>query len=150
MTINIDKLTQAERARKRLQDQAHGIGVTEAFIRNVVSTFYGKIRTHPALGPIFDDSIGDDWDTHLETMERFWCSVALNLGTYSGKPVQTHMALPRIAPHQFGVWLGLFEQTLDELAPTPDAKSHMLTRAQRIADTLEKAVAKRGTYENAP
>ncbi len=143
MTEKLNTLSRSEIKRRQLQEEAYSIGVTEAFIREVVTVFYGKIRKHPLLGPIFEERIGDNWGTHIDTMERFWCSVTLNYGTYSGKPVQSHVAIPRISPQQFSVWLGLFGQTLAELAPSPEAQEHMMIRAERMSGTLEKAIRKR-------
>ena len=104
----------AELARQKIRSDAAAMGIDEDFISDLVDTFYASIRAHPALGPVFNDNIGD-WEPHLETMKRFWNSVALNSGTYSGKPMQVHMQVRGITRNQFPVWLGLFEQALRTL-----------------------------------
>lgn len=129
--------------RQNLQDAAHAIGITDALIHEVVHEFYAKVRQHPLLGPVFEEEIGDRWDAHLETMVRFWSSVALNSGRYSGKPVLVHKEIAGITPGQFSVWLGLFEQTLSALAPSSEAKAYLMQRAGRIARTLKAAIEAR-------
>jgi hemoglobin len=136
-------MTHAELVRQQLRADAAKIGVTEDFISDMVFAFYAKVRGHPVLGPVFDSAIGENWDAHLDTMTRFWCSVALNAGTYGGKPVAVHMANPAIQPQHFGVWLGLFQATLDDMAPTPAATAYMMGRAERIAANLTRAVHNR-------
>ncbi|MBW4707468.1 group III truncated hemoglobin [Roseobacter sp. YSTF-M11] len=141
--MSMELLRHGELKRRQLQHGAAAIGITEEFITHVVADFYTRIRRHPVLGRIFDAQVGDNWDEHLATMRRFWCSVALNTGTYSGKPVIVHTALPQISPAHFDIWLGIFEQTLDARAPTTAAKEHMMIRAQRIARNLQLAIATR-------
>ena len=130
----------AELARQKIRADAAAMGVDEDFISDLVDTFYASIRAHPALGPVFNDNI-DDWGPHLETMKRFWNSVALNSGTYAGKPMQVHMQVRGISRNQFPVWLGLFEQALRTViqrreAASEGAVAYFMTRAERIAQSL--------------
>lgn len=37
----------------------------------LVRTFYGKIREHETLGPIFDQMVMD-WESHFELLTDFW------------------------------------------------------------------------------
>ena len=53
-----------------------------------------------------------------------------------------HMRLPVDAGH-FDRWLALFEETAREVCP-PEAVTHFLERARRIASSLEMGVA--GTH----
>ena len=56
-----------------------------------------RARAMPLLGPVFDAAIaGDEWPRHLETMRRFWSSVMLASGQYSGNPVAVHRAVAGI------------------------------------------------------
>jgi hemoglobin len=65
--------------------------------------------------------------------------VALMTGRYHGTPMPKHMVLPVDAGH-FDRWLQLFEETAHELCP-PEAESHFVERARRIASSLEMGVA---------
>lgn len=129
----------AEQRRAEIQARAAEMGIDEAFISRLVETFYGHVRRHPKLGPIFASAI-DDWDEHLPKMKAFWSSVALNSGRYSGKPVPAHQNLSGVEEADFADWLSLFEQTLHEIAPTPEIVPYFMERAARIAESLRLAM----------
>jgi len=116
-------------------------GITEAMIERLVRAFYDKVRADEVLGPIFEARIRD-WGPHLQQMFAFWSSVALMTGRYHGTPMVKHMRLPVDAGH-FDHWLALFEQTAREVCP-PEAVTHFMERARRIASSLEMGVA--GTH----
>ncbi|OZB16084.1 MAG: preprotein translocase, partial [Rhodobacterales bacterium 34-62-10] len=46
-------------------------GLDEGILRNLVHTFYDKVRRDVTLGPIFAARI-TDWGPHLERMVAFW------------------------------------------------------------------------------
>ena len=130
----------AQERRAEIQAHAAALGIDEAYISLLVETFYGRIRAHELIGPIFENAIGDDWDHHLKTMKAFWASVALNAGRYSGKPVPAHKKHASIQPWHFNIWLALFEQTLKDTSPTPGAVNYFMERAERIAQSLQLAM----------
>ncbi|WP_420434903.1 group III truncated hemoglobin [Hyphobacterium sp.] len=130
----------ASERRQAIRENAAAMGIDDAYISVLVETFYERVRAHPVLGPVFNDAIGDNWPEHLARMKDFWASVALNAGRYSGKPVPAHKKHASIKPQHFGVWLGLFEQTLTDTAPTPGALSYFMERAHRIAQSLQLAL----------
>lgn len=133
----------SERARERraaIQAHAADIGIDEAYVSTLVDTFYDRVRAHPVLGPIFDGEIGDQWEVHLPKMKQFWSSVTMNTGLYSGKPVPAHTKLSGVRPEDFGIWLEIFEQTLADTAPTPEAAAYFMERARRIAQSLKLAM----------
>ncbi|MDJ0684640.1 MAG: group III truncated hemoglobin [Alphaproteobacteria bacterium] len=130
----------ADERRAEIQAHAAALGIDDAYISLLVETFYGRIRGHALLGPIFVNAIGDDWRHHLEKMKSFWASVALSAGRYSGKPVPAHRKHTSIQPWHFNIWLGLFEQTLKDTAPTPEAVPFFMERARRIAQSLQLAM----------
>ncbi len=86
------RIRSAEERRAEIQANAARLGIDDAFISDLVETFYARVRAHPRLGPIFNGEI-DDWPAHLAKLKDFWASVALNAGRYSGKPVPAHMKL---------------------------------------------------------
>jgi hemoglobin len=76
--------------------------VTEDGIAELVDTFYARIRTDPVLGPVFEGKIAPDaWPKHLATMKRFWSSVMLTSGAYSGNPVGVHRGVPGLERPMF-------------------------------------------------
>jgi hemoglobin len=83
-------------------------------IKQLVNTFYGKVREDKELAPIFNERIQDRWPEHLEKMYRFWQTVLLEEQTYFGAPFVPHADLPVEALH-FEKWLKLFNETVDEL-----------------------------------
>lgn len=130
----------AEERRQEIQARAAAMGIDEAYISHLVDSFYHRVRAHPELGPIFEERIGDHWDPHLAKMKSFWSSVALNSGSYSGRPVPAHKSLSAVTKSHFETWLTLFQQTLEETAPTPEVVPYFMERARRIAESLQLAM----------
>ena len=114
--------------------------VTEESIRLLIDGFYAKVRRDPVLGKVFDSAIAsDEWPEHLATMQRFWSSVMLTSGRYSGNPVAVHRTVLGLERSMFPRWLRLFEQTAHELF-APETASLFIDKAHRIAASLELAV----------
>jgi len=133
------RVRSAEDRRAEIQAHAAELGIDEAFISKLVDTFYQRVRAHPKLGPIFADAV-ENWDAHLPKMKDFWSSVALSSGRYDGKPVPAHQALDNVSEADFSIWLSLFEQTLEAIAPSPPVVPYFMERAQRIARSLQLAM----------
>ncbi len=113
-------------------------GIDDAMIHRVVHTFYDRVRADALLGPVFGGLI-TNWEPHLANMCRFWSSVTLKTGIYSGSPMQRHAPLP-VGAHHFDRWLELFKQTVTEVC-TPTAAVVFLDAAHRIAQSLEFGIA---------
>lgn len=127
--------------RQAIIDHAHSIGINDEYIDVLVETFYTRIRGHDILGPVFQNAIGDNWSVHLSRMKDFWASVTMNAGRYSGKPVPAHKQhSDSIHDWHFGIWLGLFRQTLEDTSPTQEATDYFMVRAERIAESLKLAI----------
>ena len=105
----------------------------EAAIRCLVHAFYGRARADALLGPVFAAAV-DDWDAHLDTLVRFWCSVLLRAGSYRGNPMAAHRPLGLYEEH-FVRWLALWETTAAEVL-TPLQAQHVVEAAQRIGRSL--------------
>jgi len=117
------------------------VGITEAMIHALVHGFYAKIRTDPALGPIFNGAIAEDqWSGHLAKMCDFWSSVMLMTGRFKGAPMPAHIRIAEIRPTHFARWLHLFRQTAQELCP-PEAAAAFIARAEMIAQSLQYGIA---------
>ena len=109
----------------------------EGILRDLVHSFYDKVRGDAVLGPIFAARVVD-WGPHLERMVAFWSSVALMTGRYHGRPVPAHTPLPIDGAH-FQRWLELFRETANEVC-TPSGALQVIERAERIARSLDIAV----------
>jgi hemoglobin len=121
-------------------------GVTEEMIQKLVHGFYAKIRQDPALGPVFNRVIGDNWDVHLAKMCDFWSSVVLMSGRFKGAPMAAHAAVAEIRPTHFARWLHVFHETADELCP-PAAAALFVAKSEIIAQSLQLGIAaSRGEY----
>jgi hemoglobin len=114
--------------------------VTEGSITHLVDTFYARVRRDPCLGPVFEAAIAEaDWPEHLATLQRFWSSVMLTSGRYSGNPVAVHRAVLGMDRALFPSWLALFETTARDLF-TPDLAAAFALKSQRIATSLQLAL----------
>ena len=133
------QIRSADERRRAIQETAARLGIDDAFISTLVETFYARVRADQRLGPIFNGEV-DDWPDHLAKLKDFWASVALNAGRYSGKPVPVHMKLDGVGREDFGLWLGLFRRTLEEIAPGEETVEYFMQRAERIAQSLQLAM----------
>ncbi|MCY0094369.1 group III truncated hemoglobin [Hoeflea ulvae] len=123
------------------------VAISPAEIGLLVDRFYDDIRAHPRLGPIFEERLAGKWDTHLDRMKKFWRSVLLYTGEYSGQPVVKHNALPDLQEDDFRQWLDLFEATTAALFGPPTV-GPIVVIARRIARSLW--LARFGTPFNQP
>lgn len=117
--------------------------LTNEQIEQVMLSFYGQIRTHPDLGPVFINHIGDDdgaWDHHIEKIGRFWRSMILREGGYDGNPMVAHSRAHDVLPRHFEPWLALFDKVLAEELPQPAAQAWSMM-AHRIGGTLQRQIA---------
>jgi hemoglobin len=111
--------------------------VSEETIKQLINSFYGRVRRDPGLGPIFAKAIVEDaWPAHLEKMYAFWSSVMLTSGRYKGNPVIVHRKIDGITPPMFGDWLDLFEATATDLL-VPEIACRFVSAARRIAESLK-------------
>lgn len=88
--------------------------IDEADVRQLVDTFYGKVRQDGLLAPVFESVIGNNWDHHLGRMTDFWSTLLLYTRKFSDDPLTKHLPLALTKEH-FDRWLSLFHETLDEL-----------------------------------
>lgn len=143
------RVRSAEARRAEIQAHAAAMGIDDAFISHLVESFYQRVRAHDVLGPIFNNAV-EDWDAHMPNMKDFWSSVAMSTGRYSGKPVPAHQKLTGVSKDDFAIWLGLFEQTLHDIAPSPDVVPYFMERAQRIAESLKLAMFTLPSLKDSP
>lgn len=120
-------------------------GLDAAAIALLVDRFYGRIRAHPVLGPVFHNAIGEgeaEWDAHLAKLKRFWSAIMFRNGAYQGDPFSAHLKLPDLRPEMFAEWLALFDATAAELFDPPVAAAFS-ERAHRIARSLRMGIFER-------
>jgi hemoglobin len=94
-------------------------------IRQLIGSFYVKVRQDELIGPIFSEVAKVDWDHHLPVMYDFWEGVLFHTGNYAGNPMRVHKQLHEKFPLEqahFDRWLKIFRETLDEHFEGPVAE----------------------------
>lgn len=122
-------------------ESVRGEVLDEAMIARLVHAFYETVRADALLGPVFEARI-HDWPAHLARMCSFWSSIMLMTGSYHGRPMERHQALPIDAGH-FDRWLELFRHSAKAVCP-PETAALFVERAGRIAESLELGRALNG------
>lgn len=112
--------------------------ITPEQIDRVVAVFYGAIRRHEVLGPVFGNHV-TDWPEHEEKIARFWRNAILRQGGYDGNPMRVHMAAGDVRAEHFAPWLALFDETLRRTLPEPQARGWSAL-AHRIGAGLRMGV----------
>ena len=136
MFWKVFQMSFAQVHRENYRRQAKSYGIDAEFVSQMVDGFYTKVRNDAELGPIFDAVIQDQWEPHLVKMKQFWRAIALKTGEYEGRPMPAHLKLKNVTKTHFARWLQLFDENLDEVAPTPEAKAFFQDRARNIARSL--------------
>lgn len=116
--------------------------ITAAEIDAVVTAFYAKVRAHKVLAPVFFDSLpeGDEiWNPHEAKIARFWRNAILMERGYDGNPQRVHSQRELIQPEHFELWLGLFDETLNQLLTKQQATAWSAI-AHRIGGALRMGV----------
>lgn len=108
--------------------------VTDADIAAVVAVFYGVVRQHPVLAPVFAAHI-HDWSAHEAKITRFWRNAILHERSYDGNPLAVHRAAGDVKTAMFTDWLALFDQTLARQLP-PETAAAWSALAHRIGRGL--------------
>jgi hemoglobin len=109
----------------------------------LVRAFYGRAMTDPIIGWLFTDVARLDLEEHVPVITSFWETVLLGGQSYRGGTFRPHAVLHRKAGLRHGHfvrWLGLWEDTVNELfdGPTADeAKAH----ARRVAAAFQRRLA---------
>ena len=101
----------------------------------LVNTFYNSVKENKTLGYIFNDIAKVDWQYHLPKMYSFWASLLLDEHSFSGNPMEKHIALSKITSMtetEFSEWILLFTNTVDALFEGETANEAKL-RAGNIA-----------------
>jgi len=114
--------------------------ITEPALKQLVDTFYARVRQDPLIGPVFNGAIAD-WPDHLDKLQSFWSSVMLTSGRYKGRPLPAHIKHgDAITPASFERWLGIWRETTAELIE-PEIAAALQEKAERIAESLSLGIA---------
>jgi hemoglobin len=111
----------------------------EQQIRELVDSFYSRVRHDELLGPVFADAIGQDWEEHLGKMTDFWSTVVLASRRYKGNPMLAHIALPRLRHEHFERWLTYWKATATEVLGEGQAEV-FVKKAEFMAERLLFAI----------
>ena len=118
-------------------------GLDEAMVKAVVDSFYAKARKDDVIGPVFNRVIAEaDWPDHLDKIASFWSSMLLGTGTYGGRPMPKHMAIPELSDAHFSRWLKLFRETVESICP-PKIAELFIERSERIGQSFRLNIAAR-------
>ena len=117
---------------------------TPESIAQLVHGFYADVRRDPLLGPVFENALHGQWDTHLQRLVDFWSSVALGTRSFKGDVFGKHMALVGVTPAHFAAWVGLWQQHTSRLF-APEVARELQVAAHGIARNLF-----RGYFGNDP
>lgn len=117
----------------------------ESDVRELVHTFYGKVRDNERMGYIFNDVAKVDWNKHLSIMVDFWSNLLFQTGQYKGRPFRQHIPLP-IQKDDFPLWFGLFESTVDELFEGKKA-DYAKEMAAKIASSFALKMEMSGKFD---
>ncbi|SNT68862.1 group III truncated hemoglobin [Paracoccus seriniphilus] len=112
--------------------------ITAEQIDRVVAVFYGAVRRHEVLGPVFAAHV-TDWPQHEDKIARFWKKAILHQPGYDGNPMQVHMAAGDVRAEHFAIWLALFDETLRRSLPA-EAAAGWSALAHRIGRGLRMGV----------
>lgn len=119
--------------------------VCEESIRELIATFYGKVRRDQVLGPIFAAKIApDEWPAHLAKMCDFWSAVMLGTRRFRGNPMLKHAAIRELRAPMFDRWLALFGETADEIFDLT-AAAEFRDKAARIGASLKVGLFRMST-----
>lgn len=110
------------------------IAVTPEQINLIVSKFYTRVRSNPALGPVFAKHVLD-WPAHEEKIAGFWRNALLYERSYDGNPMLKHQNAGDVRALHFPIWLEMFDEVLAEYLPQ-DLAQQWSALAHRIGRGL--------------
>ncbi|MGM0559659.1 MAG: group III truncated hemoglobin [Pseudomonadota bacterium] len=113
--------------------------ITSVVIDRLGRDFHARIRKDPVLAPVFLEAIGQDWDSHIARMRRFWFAEMLGTGHELDDPALTHRSFRELRPAHFDRWLDLFRHSAFRVCDWQSAFA-FVSRAERIAEQQKRAV----------
>ena len=117
-------------------------------VKQLVDTFYEKVREDELLNPIFNNVIKEHWPEHLEKMYRFWQTILLEEHTYFGSPFVPHAKLP-VEKEHFDRWLKLFFSNIDDQFEGEKAEEAKW-RGQKMAEMFQMKIEMNKNSKSTP
>jgi hemoglobin len=110
--------------------------ITPEQIDHTVAVFYGAVRRHDVLGPVFANHV-TDWPSHEAKIASFWKRAILYAQGYDGNPMRAHMRAGDVRADHFPIWLALFDESLRRSLPHDTAQAwsalaHRIGRGLRM------------------
>lgn len=105
----------------------------------LVDEFYKKLLTDDAISYIFTDVVKIKILEHLPILVTFWSQAILGTGGYTRNLTEIHLDIDRkehLTPELFSIWLGHFNQSVDENFIGPKAEQ-IKTQALSIATIMQ-------------
>lgn len=84
----------------------------------LLTLFYNKLLRDESISYLFTDIAKIDLPHHLDILVDFWDSILFQHDTYRKNAMQPHLTLHQASPlqkHHFEIWLGYFNESVDEL-----------------------------------
>ena len=110
--------------------------ISDEQIRQLVDSFYDKIRADADLEQIFERVVAGDWETHLAKMYDFCSSVMLTTRYRKENLVAVRMHFDGLEIRLLDRCLALFGDSCDELLDSETAGLCWL-KAAHIAESLK-------------
>ncbi len=114
-------------------------------IDRILKVFYEKLFADPEINTIFLDVAHTDLDEHLPSLGDFWENLLFQSKFYNKNVMKIHQDLDAQYPftqRHFGVWLGHFNDAIDENYHGELAQN-MKDRAYSIAYVMRTKILKR-------
>lgn len=111
----------------------------EKDIKNLLDTFYEKVKADNTIGFIFNEVAQLDWEEHMPKIYAFWEGILLGKPGFSGDVMGAHIKLNRLEPlttTHFNQWINLFTETVHQLYKGLKA-DEAINRALMIRRTME-------------
>ena len=97
---------------------------TRQDIERLVHSFYSKLLEDEHLGHIFQETIANELEEHLEVINKFWCSVLLGEQSYKGNVMLKHIELNKthnLEANHFDRWIELWNESITVNYSGPNA-----------------------------
>ena len=115
-------------------------------IDRLMVLFYERAMSDPEIGYLFTDVARLDLEHHLPIIGDFWETMLFRTGDYGRhgrNPLEVHGELASkspLLPEHFDRWLGIFEQSTDELF-AGEVADFIKMRARAIAGRMLQYVS---------
>ncbi|MCB0508938.1 MAG: group III truncated hemoglobin [Chitinophagales bacterium] len=111
---------------------------TKEDIDELVKLFYDKLFEDDLLKEIFENTVRDHLDKHIDLVSQFWDSILLDIFEYKNNVIEKHISADRLftlKKREFDRWLLLWKASVDELFKGEKAELAK-SRAASIADLM--------------